>query len=97
MNEMLERMAEDAKNWEAMEKGLREQLKQPIISVTKTDSHLKGYIFDSLVFRYMIARNAQAELEIRKEGITYEKAKSRADRDKMRFIQILNEAIGEHD
>lgn len=95
MNEMLERMEQDAKNWEAMEKRLQEELKQPIIPAT--DSHLKGYIFDSLVFRYITARDAQAELEIRKEGITYETAKSRAGRDKMRFIQILNEAIGEHD
>lgn len=97
MNEQQIRMEQDAKNWEAMEKGLREELKQPIISVRKTDSHLKGYIFDSLVFRYITARDAQAELEIKKEGITYETAKSRANRDKMRFIEILNEAIGEHD
>ena len=97
MNEQQLRMEQDAKNWEAMEKGLREELKQPFISVRKTDSHLKGYIFDSLLFRYIMARDAQAELEIKKEGITYETAKSRANRDRMRFIEILNEAIGEHD
>lgn len=82
MSEMFKKMMQDARNWEAIE---------------KADSHLKGYIYDSLVFRYMKARDAQTELEIKKEGITYEKAKSRADRDKMRFIQILNEVIGEHD
>ena len=95
MNEQQIRMEQDAKNWEAMEKGLREELKQPIISAT--DSHLKGYIFDSLVFRYITARDAQAELEVRKDGSYYETAKSRAGKDKLRFIQILNEAIGEHD
>lgn len=99
MSEMLEKMMQDARNWEAIEKGLKEQVAQPIeiIAITKTNIHLKGYIYDSLVFRYMKARDAQTELEIKKEGLTYEKAKSRADRDKMRFIQILNEAIGEHD
>ena len=99
MSEILRKMMQDARNWEAMEEGLKEQLNQPvqIVAITKADIHLKGYIFDSLVYRYMMARNAQTELEIKKEGITYEKAKSRADRDKMRFIQILNEVIGEHD
>ena len=86
---------QDARNWEALKKGLKEQLNQPVQIVA--DSHLKGYIFDSLVFRYMKARDAQIELEIKREGITYEKAKARADRDIVRFIQILNEAIGEHD
>lgn len=96
---MLKKMAEDAKNWEAIEAELKEQLNQPvqIVAITKADSHLKGYIYDSLVFRYMMARDAQMELEMKKEGITYERAKSRADRDKMRFMQILDEAIGEHD
>ena len=99
MSEMLEKMMQDARNWEAIEKGLKEQLNQPvqIVAITKTNIHLKGYIFDSLVYRYMMARNAQTELEIKKEGITYDKAKLRADRDKMRFMQILDEAIGEHD
>ncbi len=95
MSEMLKKMMQDARNWEVIEKGLKGQLNQPVQIVA--DSHLKGYIFDSLVYRYMMARDAQTELEIKKEGITYEKAKSRANRDKMRFIQILNEVIGEHD
>lgn len=99
MSEMLKKMMQDARNWKTIEEGLKEQIAQPvqIVAVTKADSHLKGYIYDSLVFRYMMARDAQTELEMKKEGITYERAKSRADRDKMRFMQILNEAIGEHD
>jgi hypothetical protein len=95
MSEKLKKMMQDARNWEALEKRLKEQLNQPVQIVA--DSHLKGYIYDSLVFRYMKARDAQIELEIKREGITYEKAKARADRDTVRFIQILNEAIGEHD
>jgi hypothetical protein len=95
MSEKLKKMMQDARNWEALEKRLKGQLNQPVQIVA--NSHLKGYIFDSLVFRYMKARDAQIELEIKREGITYEKAKARADRDTVRFIQILNEAIGEHD
>lgn len=108
MSEMLKKMMQDARNWETIEEGLwegieeglKEQLKnQPvqIVAVKKADEHLKGYIYDSLVFRYMKARDAEAELEMKKECITYDKAKSRAARDKMRFMQILDEAIGKHD
>lgn len=63
--------------------------------------HLNGYIFDSLVYRYMIARDKQAEYEImmdrRNGGNRDEIFRSRANRDKMRFIEILDEVIGEHD
>lgn len=96
MSEMLKEIIEDAKKWRILEECLEEKTLQ-LIPVEQDDKHLKGYIYDSLVYRYMMARNAQTELEIKKEGITYEKAKSRADRDKMRFMQILDEAIGEHD
>ena len=66
------------------------------------EKKIKGYGFDSLVFRYKIAREAQARLEekeYRRNGeITKaEHAFSRAERDTMRFIQILDELIGEHD
>ena len=81
MSEMLKKMVQDAGSWKAIEKELKEQLNQPvqIVAITKADIHLKGYIYDSLVFRYMKARDAQIELEIKREGITYEKAKSRAE------------------
>ena len=69
------------------------------------EKHLKGYMFDSLVYRFkdyqarafqMVVwdvKNSRtcSELEAR------EIIKDRHDRDLMRFIQILNEAIGEHD
>lgn len=95
MSEMFKKMMQDAGNWKALEKGLKEQLNQPAQIVA--DSHLKGYIYDSLVFRYMKARDAEAELERITQKISYETSVSRANRDKMRFMQILNEAIGEHD
>ena len=99
MSEMLEKMMQDARNWEAIEKGLKEQLNQPvqIVAITKADIHLKGYIFDSLVFRYMKARDAEAELERITQEIPYETSVNRANRDKRRFMEILNEVIGEHD
>lgn len=61
---------------------------------------MKGYAFDSLVMRYEKARDAQMraeQVEERREGGSGDRAKSRAQRDKMRFIQILDEVIGEHD
>ena len=67
------------------------------------DSHTKGYIFDSLVYRYKYAREKLAELEFKelpKIGEDFKPLRfyrDSANRDIMRFIQILNEAIGEHD
>ena len=65
------------------------------------EKKLKGYQYDSLVFRYIIARKQMAEYErlkfkggcSPKENDFYDK---QANRDIMRFCQILNEAIGEH-
>lgn len=59
--------------------------------------HLKGYIYDSLVYRYQLARYSQADYEAKEKGITMQESRNRAVRDIIRFIQILNEAIGEHD
>lgn len=62
-----------------------------------TQKHFKGYIFDSLVYRYQLARERQLMYEIAKEGIEPKTARDRFNRDLMRFGQILDEAIGEHD
>lgn len=67
--------------------------------------HLKGYIYDSLVYRYQLARYKaslkDAEDIMEKENISRREAEADArfnyDRDLMRFCAILNEAIGEHD
>lgn len=61
---------------------------------------LKGYAFDSLVLRYEKARDAQMraeQIQERKDGGDGGKAQRRAERDKMRFIQILDDVIGDHD
>ena len=69
---------------------------------TINDKKLKGYQYDSLVFRYIIARKQMAEYERLKfkggyppkENDFYDK---QANRDIMRFCEILNEVIGEHE
>lgn len=67
--------------------------------------HLKGYIYDSLVYRYQLARYKaslkDAEDIMEEKNISRREAEAEArfnyDRDLMRFCAILNEAIGEHD
>ena len=67
--------------------------------------HTKGFMFDSLIYRFKDyqARAFRAEvlqMEHDKNMTELEasqKVKDRHNRDLMRFIQILDEAIGEHD
>ena len=67
--------------------------------------HLKGYIYDSLVYRYQLAlykaslKDAQDIMITEQISLKDAEAKARRNynRDLMRFCQILNEAIGEHD
>ena len=65
----------------------------------------KEYLYDSLCYRYIRAREQMAEYEylrdcqsgkrsIGRDWVTY---RERANRDIARFCEILNEAIGEHD
>ena len=66
--------------------------------------HLKGYIYDSLVFRYQIALERGTSARVQ-EFIALGKTRSDAEdkaikengRNLMRFCMILNEAMGEHD
>ena len=67
--------------------------------------HTKGFMYDSLIYRFKDyqSRAFQAEVVDYKyrrncsEIEARERVKDRHDRDLMRFIQILDEAIGEHD
>lgn len=71
----------------------------------KDNKHLKGYMFDSLVYRFKDYQNKAFDYEVTMYNA--ERHLSRIDaelaithrheRDLMRFIEILNEAIGEHD
>ena len=71
----------------------------------KYGAHMKGFMFDSLVFRF---KEYQAKA-FQSEVIDYKYkhnaseidarivVQDRHNRDLMRFINILHEAIGEHD
>lgn len=68
------------------------------------DENLKGYQFDSLVYRYIRAREQMAEYEYlrdRQSNVSnhteWTVYRQRANRDIMRFVQILDEVIGEHE
>ena len=65
---------------------------------TTDTKRLKGFQYDSLVYRYIRAREAMAQWEWERDH-TYERAWyfKQANRDIMRFCQILDEIIGEHD
>jgi len=76
------------------------------IKTEEDEKKLKGYQYDSLIYRYIRAREQMAEYEylrdvqsnahnnLCKEWMYYH---DQAKRDIMRFISILDEAIGEHE
>ena len=66
-------------------------------AIKEINKHTKGYMYDSLMYRYIRAREAMAELERIKYHLDTEFTRKNAQRDICRFGEILNEAIGEHD
>lgn len=76
------------------------------VSANETIKHSKGLLFDSLAFRYMKAREAEKQLEITEGKIHNEKfnwkriidhANESYTRDLIKFLDLLDEAVGEHD
>lgn len=69
------------------------------------EAHLKGYMFDSLVYRFKDAQARAFQMDVMDYKYQHnctelearEKIEKRHTRDLMRFIEILHEAIGEHD
>ena len=60
------------------------------------DKHLNGYMFDSLVYRYQLARQELAKyIAYYNDKRSLEQETMSANRDIMRFIQILDELVGE--
>lgn len=66
--------------------------------------HCKGFMYDSLAYRYIRAREQMAEYEYLRDKQSninnhteWKVYRERSNRDILRFIQILDEAIGEHD
>ena len=68
------------------------------------NKELKGYMFDSLVYRFKDYQSKAFQSEVNDYKYRYccpemearEKIHNRHNRDLMRFIEILDEAIGEH-
>lgn len=87
---------------------LVDSLRNSQVEVFKSEEdqkHLKGYLFDSLVYRFKDYQARAFQVEVNDYRFTHscsesearEKVRSRHNRDLMRFIAILDEAIGEHD
>lgn len=68
------------------------------------NKNYKGYIYDSLCYRYQLARYKACEADamdwVITKGMSKREAEAQArkayERDCLRFYQILDEAIGEH-
>ena len=62
----------------------------------ENDKHLNGYMFDSLVYRYQLARQELAKyIAYYDNKRSLESENMMANRDIMRFVQILDELVGE--
>ena len=68
------------------------------------NKNYKGYMYDSLCYRYQLARYKACEADamdwVITKGMSKREAEAQArkayERDCLRFYQILDEAIGEH-
>lgn len=68
------------------------------------NKNYKGYMYDSLCYRYQLARYKACEADaidlVMTKGISKREAEAKAhqayERDCLRFYQILDEAMGEH-
>ena len=91
-----------------MEINIREivekEVNRAVGNIEKLERDRKGYAFDSLVFRFKEYQHKAEEGDIyefmqtrkchRDEAI--QRVKDRHNRDLMRFIQILDDVIGDH-
>lgn len=88
-------------------KAITEQLDKVLVSreeVSNMYQDMRGYMFDSLVFRFKDyqARAYSAEVQEEKYRRNLSEAEARIrvrdnhNRDLMRFIDILDKAMGEH-
>ena len=82
-----------------------DQLKKDINDAfDEYNKNCKGYMYDSLCYRYQLARYKACEADamdlVITKGMSKREAEAQArktcERDCLRFYQILDEAIGEH-
>lgn len=77
---------------------------QIIKEANEYTKNCKGYMYDSLCYRYQLARYKACEADamdlVMTKGISKREAEAKArkayERDCLRFYQILDEAMGEH-
>lgn len=83
----------------------KEEVELALSNHKPEEKHLKGYMFDSLVYRFKDYQARAFQMEVidlknRRNCSELDARKiieDRHNRDLVRFIQILDEAIGEHD
>lgn len=83
----------------------KEEVELALLNQKPEEKHLKGYMFDSLVYRFKDYQARAFQMEVidlknRRNCSEFDARKiieDRHNRDLMRFIEILDEAIGEHD
>lgn len=88
--------------YDALVKELKLDMKN---TQNSNNKHLKGYMYDSLCYRYQLARYKACEADamdlVMTKNLSKREAEAKArdlyERDCIRFYQILDEAIGEHD
>ena len=76
-----------------------------MIAENNDNKHIKGYMFDSLVYRFKDYQEKAFQLEVMDYKYNHNASeiearkviRDRYNRDLIRFVEILNEAIGEHD
>lgn len=83
---------------------LTELVKEVENKMLENKKHSNGYAYDSLVYRYQLARYKACEVEIRDlqiKNISRAEAEARAHkeakRDILRFCEILDDVMEEHD
>lgn len=73
-----------------------------IENIGLAEKHLNGYIYDSLIYRYKLAREKAMNYDLLMDrrltgGNKEDTIRHEEQRDVMRFIEILDEIVGEHD
>ena len=88
-------------------KAITEQLDKVLVSREEVNDmylDMRGYMFDSLVFRFKDYQSRAYSAEVQEEKYQRNlseveariRVRDRHNRDLMRFIDILNKAMGEH-
>lgn len=108
-SEYLKETIKKSQEYDAVLKKLLEQNKNNLKLIQNelegSSRHIKGYMFDSLVYRFKDYQAKAFQIEVNdykykgncSEMEAREIITSRHNRDLMRFIEILDEAIGDHD